>query len=282
MKKPLFFLNNGFLPSDQAKIPITDLAIQRGYGVFETLRTYKGRPFRLKEHLERLLQSARLIELPLSYSIGFLTEKVHQTLAKNNYPESTIKIIITGGDSKDTISPNGQPNLCILVTKLHPYPSSCYQKGVSLITFPHQRFLPEAKNLNYSTAVLAQILARKQGASEALYVSPNNFILEATTSNFFLVKDGKIVTPAENILKGVTRQEAIEIAKDLKLPYEVRKVKISELKSAHEAFLTSSIREIMPVVRVDKIKIGNGKPGKITLKLLSKFRKQTQNQKSYN
>lgn len=277
MKKPIFFLNNGFLPADQAKISIADLTIQRGYGVFETLRTYNGKPFRLAEHLKRLFRSAKFIELEIPYPIEFLKKKINETLTQNNYPESTIKIIITGGVSKDTITPHDKPSLCIWVTKIHPYPESCYQKGVPLMTFRHQRFIPECKNLDYSTAVLAQILARRQGASEALYVTPEGDILECTTSNFFLIQKSKIITTKEDVLRGITRGEAIKIAQDLKIPCKERKIKFKDLKRADEAFVTSSVREIMPVVKVDEIKIASGRPGKITLQLLREFRKRTQN-----
>lgn len=272
MKKPIFFLNNKFITAAEAKIPVTDLTVQRGYGVFETLRTYKKKPFRLEKHLERLFRSAKLIELQIPFSVDFLKNKILETLAKNNYPDSSVKIIITGGNSKNTISPSSKPSLCILVTPVHPYPKSCYSDGISLITFPHVRFLPECKNLNYSTAVLAQLQARKTGASEALYLTSDGFILEATTSNFFLVQNQKIITPKNGILDGITRQEVVKIAQDLKISCLEKELRLTDFKHATEAFITSSIREIMPVVQVDKIKIGNGKPGNITLKLLREYR----------
>lgn len=272
MKKPIFFLNNKFITATDAQIPVTDLTVQRGYGVFETLRTYRRKPFCLGEHLERLFRSAKFIELQIPYSIDFLRKKTLETLAKNNYPGSSVKIIVTGGNSKDTISPSGKPSVCILVAPVHPYPKSCYSDGVSLITFPHERFLPECKNLNYSTAVIAQLYARKKGSSEALYITPDNFILEATTSNFFLIQGNRIMTPKDNILNGITRQETIKIARDLKFSCLEKELRLIDLNKATEAFITSSIREIMPVVKVDKIKIGNGKPGNITLRLLQEYR----------
>lgn len=275
MKKPIWFHNDKFVPAKKLKIPITDLAVQRGYGVFETQRTYNGRVFKLKEHLDRLFNSAKIISLSLPWSKKFIEEKVYETLGKNKFPESLVKIIITGGQTRDSILPQGRPNLCILVFGLRPRKEELYQKGVKVITFSHQRFLPKAKTLDYQAAVIARGLAKKKGAEEALYVDPQSFISEATTSNFFLVKGGKIITPKEGILYGVTRSEVIRIAKDLGFQVEEREVKLSELKTAQEAFLTYTSREIVPVVLVDKLKIGNGKPGKITLKLLRQFRQKT-------
>lgn len=275
MKKPIWFYNDKFVPADQLKIPVTDLAIQRGYGVFETLRTYNGQVFKLKEHVARLFNSARLIKLSLPWSKKFVENKVKETIEKNNFPESLIKIIVAGGQTRDFVLPKGKPNLCILVNKLRPRKRELYQKGVKVITFPYQRFLSQAKTLDYQMAVVARILAKKQDAEEALYIDQQSCILEGTTSNFFVITGKKLITPKDGVLYGITRAEVIRLAKKLGLTVEERPLKLTEVRQVSEAFLTSSLPEILPVVLVDKLKIGNGKPGKITIKLLAEFRKRT-------
>lgn len=251
-------LNGEEIRYADAGLPLKDLGIVRGYGVFDYMRTYNGVPLLLDEHVDRLFNSAKLINLPVPYTKQQISAFVLSLLAKNAWPESHIKIIVTGGPSDDGITVDA-PSFFILTTPHTPLPETLFTDGIQVMTHEHLRIFPEAKTLNYVTAIALQKQKRETGAYEIIYTHRGH-VLEATTSNVFLVKDGKLITPKRDILDGVTRQAVIRLAQQ-SYPVEERHVTTEELLSADEVFLTASNKEVMPVVRIDDTTIGNGKPG---------------------
>jgi len=201
------FYNNGeFVDSASAVISVNDLIVLRGYGVFDFIRTYNRRPFYLEEHIARLENSARLINLELRRSSREIFDAVMETVGKNpHHKESNIRIVFTGGISPDGVMPRGNGRLIIMVTPKHELPEWWYLEGASVISVNTERFLPGAKSTNYLGAVMAQQEAKRQNAIEAIYVDRNNNIKEGTTTNIFFFKGDRMVTGKNDILSGVTR-----------------------------------------------------------------------------
>lgn len=260
----IYYVDGEFVPADRAVIPVHDLAVLRGLGAFELLRTYNGLPFALAEHLKRLAHSVNKMGLSLPWSQIELTEIVLQTLRRNQanaYSESNIRIIVTGGSSPDFMTPRSNPRLLVLVSEMPRQPEIWYTEGVKIITMQSRRILPEAKSINYLSATLAMQKARAHGAMESVYVDHRGLVYECTTSNIFVFKGESLVTPGRCILPGITRGFILELAKEL-FQVTVRDVSLAELKGADEAFITGTNKGIVPVVQVDDATIGSGRPGR--------------------
>jgi len=273
----IFYINGKFLKENEAKIPVYDLGLLRSYGVFDFLRTYNKKPFYLKEHLKRLLKSAKIIGLKHNFKIRHLEKLVYLTLSKNKHlKEANIRIILTGGDSYDFITPN-KPRLIIMITPVKELNKKLYEKGGKLITKIYERIDPNAKTLVYTDAVKFLHEAKKKKAVEVLLIDKNNEILECTTSNFFAVIDKKIITPPKDkILEGITRKIVLDLCKKFKIPAIERKIYKEEIKNFEECFITASNKEILPIIQIDNIKISN-KPGIMTKFLMEKFKELTKN-----
>ena len=268
-KNLIFYVNGKFVPKDEARVSILDLGLIRGYGVFDFLRTYNGKPFKLDEHLRRLQNSAKQIGLECP-SIGQVKQIILKTLAKNNLPEANIKILLTGGVSLDQITPADKPTLAVIITPAISFPVAYYEKGIKVVTVPFGRSYHLAKTINYIPAILALKIAKKKKAIEALYTNKRGEVLEGTTSSFFLFKNGTLITPQDEILKGITRQVVIDLAKkEFKTVF--RPIKYQELKEIDEAFITASNKEVMPVVKIDNLTVGNGKVGENTKRIMELF-----------
>lgn len=273
--EPIYYLNGRFLKKSQAKISVCDLGILRGYGIFDYIVTYKGgKPFLLRKHVERLFRSAKIIGINLPWSVSKIESLINKTIQKNiNGKEKGVRVVITGGESKDGITPANKPSLIILVEDKKTYPTIYYKRGTKVITYEYNREYPLAKSLNYIQAVKAKTIAKRKNAVEAIYVSKEkNKVFEGTQSNLFLIKNTKVITPDDETLPGITRELVIKLCKKF-FKVEVRWVKINELYNADEIFLASSTKEIMPVVKVDKKQIGSSKPGDITNKIIHEFQK---------
>ena len=270
----LYYVNGEFVPASQATVAAGDLGLVRGYGVFDVLRTYDRTPFALRAHLERLARSAGAINLPLPSSLDELEQLVYTTLAHNAGVEPerdvTIRLIVTGGSSAGFMLPDGPPSLLILVAPVRSVPSQHYSEGAALVTVDIPRFLPNVKSINYIPAILGQQRARAAGAVEALYCTADGVISECTTSNFFVVADGRLITPNQDVLAGVTRNITLELAADV-TDVVLRPISRAELHTVDEAFITSTTKEILPIVRVDDISIGDGRPGPVTRRLADLF-----------
>lgn len=271
----LYSINGEMVDAVDAALPLSDLAILRGYGVFDFLRTYGGIPFQLRAHLRRLQRSAALIELPCPWDIEALESIVRETLARNTYPESGIRLVLTGGDSPNSFLPSGDPRLLVLVTPALPMAREYYDSGAEVVTVAQRRDLPEAKTINYIPGIRAhlQALRRNPRAIDAMYCAAGN-VIEGTRSNTFIYRDGRWITPGADLLLGVTRAEAIKLIESDSM-LELRDIPLEEYYAADEVILTSSSKEIMPVVKVDDSIIGSGAPGAQTRRLMAKWRAMT-------
>jgi branched-chain amino acid aminotransferase len=266
----IFYIDGEFVRSDDASLPVDDLAILRGYGVFDFLRTYGGRPLDLDAHLRRLERSARLIHLDLPMSLDEIRRITLETLERNGYPESNVRLVVTGGTSDDSITPKGDSRLLIMVTPLKPQPEEWYRDGVKVILNHTERYLPQAKTINYIPAIIALNQAKAQGAVDAIYVDKAGRALEGTTTNLFAFFGERLITPGEGILLGVTRQAVLELASD-RFRVEVNDLPVADLLRADEVFITSSNKEICPVRQIDDQIIGQGVPGPNTRFLMEHF-----------
>ena len=265
-----WFIGGLWVHPDKATISINDIAILRGYSVFESLRTYDRRPFHLDQHLTRLYHSARLIEMEIPWSSEHIAAVVREIIERNMYRHAAIRLLVTGGESEDGILPSGKPLLVVLITPLGERDMERFAKGCKLITTKLQRNSPEAKTANYIAAVRALKEAVRRGAADALFVNEREHVLEATRSNFFIFRGNTLITPRRGILVGITRNVVIELARS-KFTIEERPILLEELAFADEAFITSSSKEITPVIQIDDLIIGDGKPGQRTYQLEQLF-----------
>jgi branched-chain amino acid aminotransferase len=272
----IYYINGDYVPANEAVIPATDLAVLRGYGAFDFLRTYGGRPFRLDANIARLRRSAEIIELELPYSDAQIHDIVLTTLEKNKdiAPEFNIRLVITGGVSPDNITPAGKTGLMVMVTPLHELPAWWYTDGIKLITVDIERIYPNSKSINYIPAIIAQKRAREQNAVEALYIK-NDHILEGTTTNVFAFYGDTLVTPSVGILPGITRQTILEITQG-HYDVQVRDLPVAEFFKAEELFITAANKQVVPVKQVDDTLFSGGRPGERTLHVMELFKARTE------
>lgn len=268
------FVNNDLLPAGASFVPVQDLALQRGYAVFDFLRVEKSQPLFLVQHLKRFFASAHYMRLAVGCTEEELAEKIKILLAKNSLPQSGLRITLTGGPSADGITP-GTPTLIITQQPITVPAAAQVQQGISLITYNHQRQLPQVKTTDYLMAIWLQPHIKEQGADEVLYCN-NGFITECPRANFFMVTaDDVLVTPAENILGGITRSIVLQLAKEAGYTVEERSIAVTELTTATAAFVTSTTKKIVPV-RCINSKMFEADKRSIALHLLSLFEKYTQ------
>lgn len=275
MNQPIYYVNGRFVPATEAALPLNDLSIVRGYGVFDLLRTYNGKPFKLREHVQRLANSANAIGLQLPAAPAEIEHIATVTYAHNDISDATIRILVTGGPSENLMLPQGKSTLVVMVNPLAPYPAAEFTHGSKVITVQIERFMPAVKSLNYIGAIMAVQQAKAAGAVEAVYRTKDGRITEGTRSNLFAIRGSQLMTPKDEVLLGITRAVVMEIAED---DFEVVEAPLaySDLATVDELFLTSTTKEILPVVQVDDQIIGNGAPGPNTQKLMALFRTYTQ------
>jgi branched-chain amino acid aminotransferase len=268
-------------PLEDARVSVLDRGFLYGDSVFETIRTYEGRPFALGRHLSRLEHSASLVHIPLPVPSAELAREVLEAVAAAGFPESYVRLMITRGQGELGLDPAlaERPLRVILVQPLSPPPEEAYAKGIGAVTYVTRRASDQtpaagAKIGNYLVSVLAMRDARREGAGEALIVDAEGRVVEGATSNVFFVRGGALVTPPEDagILAGISRAIVLDVAREANLAVEFRAPVIGELGSFDEVFISSSIREILAVVRIDGRAVGAGLPGPTYLRLLSAFR----------
>ncbi len=272
---PIYYVDGTFVPADQAVIPVDDLAVLRGIGVFDMVRTYGGRILFLKEHIQRLFHSARQINLAIPWSEADIRSVVLDTLARNTMAEANIRIIVTGGSSPDFLTPAGRPRLIVLVTPLPRLPDAWYREGVKVILSRAQRPNPGAKTIDYASAAASLQEARAQNAIEVIYLDRDDNALEGATSNLFAVIGPNLVSPDRGVLAGITRKAVLEIAAGL-YPIQLRDIPLSELLAANEVFITGTNKGLVPVVRVGDAVIGDGKPGPVSFRIMEALRRYTE------
>lgn len=270
----IYFLNGKFIEKNKAKIKVNDLGLLRGYGVFDYLRTYNKIPFHLNKHLARFFDSAKKFNLKVPYSKEEIKNILFKLIKKNkNKKDLAFRIILTGGESSNGKT-SKKPNFFIITEKLLFYPAIFYQKGIKMITLNYLRDIPEIKSLNYTIALFHWQKTLKEGAQEILYFFKNR-IYEASTSNFFIVKNGIIFSPKENIFEGVTKEVVTQLAKKHGFKIKEKEIFLDEIPKADEIFITATSKEIMPVVKIDNHLINKGKVGEITKKLMKIFKEHT-------
>ncbi len=264
----IVFLNGQFMKAEEARVSVFDHGFLYGDGVYETLRTYKGKIWQLEEHLARLGKSAELLGLRLPYSLQELAEFTLQTVQRNGFAESRIRITLTRGISGFDFTSCERATLCIQVQELVPQPEEVYAKGVAVITFQGARPLALAKSISLLPMILAKRAAEDAKVYEAIFVNEKGYVLEGTITNVFIVQKGVLITPKNNILLGTTRQFILRIAKKAGMKVKEKDFKIADLYKADEVFITNAPRGIVPVVKVDGKKIAAGEVGKMTHEIM--------------
>lgn len=270
MNDPICYMGT-YAPLSKLRIAPNDLGVLRGYGAFDFLRTFNGKPFMLNEHVARFQRSAKRMGLVIP-SAAKLKEIANELIRRNGFPETAIKFVITGGPSEDGVTLSGKPTFYALATPTALPPSDRYTKGVHLRTHEYMRVLPETKTLNYLVSVQKQKELARAGVLELLYVC-DGAVLECSSSNVFIVKNQVLITPKSDILPGTTKMLVLKLAKR-KYKVDERRVSVKELKTADEVFITASNKAVMPVVKIDSYKIGNGKPGPVSQHLQELFLKK--------
>jgi branched-chain amino acid aminotransferase len=279
------YISGKFVPQEEAKISVFDHGLLYGDGVFEGLRSYRGKVFRLEEHIRRLYESAKAIWLQIPMSSDEMCDAVNESVSVNKIDDGYIRLVVTRGAGTLGLDPNrcSNPQVIIIADAISLYPKELYEKGLEIITVSVQRNHPAAlspriKSLNYLNNILAKIEGIQAGCIEALMLNHKGEVAECTGDNVFLVRQNVLQTPPleAGILEGVTRDAVIEVAKEAGI--EVREMPLTkhDVYIADECFLTGTAAEIIPVVRVDSRVIGSGKPGPMTRDLEKRFKKLTQ------
>ena len=279
------YLNKELVDKKDAKVSVFDHGYLYGDGVFEGIRVYGKLIFKLKEHIDRLYESAHTLMLKIPMTKAEMTKAVIKTLQANKLKDAYIRLIVSRGEGDLGLDPRkckDKGTVVIIADKINLYPKELYQKGMSIITVPTLRNVPEAlnaqiKSLNYLNNILAKIEATNRGYQEALMLNNFGFVAECTGDNIFLIRDGKLITPPSSmgILKGVTRDSVIAMAKKMKIAVCEDIFTRHEIYNSDECFLTGTAAEIIPVVKVDERLIGSGKPGGITKRIMTEFKKLT-------
>ncbi len=262
-------LNGGLVPVDDAKLHISDLSILRGYAIFDYFRVKHSTAIFMEYHLERFFRSAKLMELQVPFTKYEVRDMILLLIEKNGLDKFSIRLQLTGGYSHNGFTPV-QSNLFLLSLPFPVLPEKYFKEGFHVMTYEYQREFPEVKTINYLTGIRILPLLEEKGADAVLY-HDGTYIRESDRSNFFIVtQDGVLVTPKDKILWGVTRRIILEIAPHF-VEVQERDITLEELRRAKEMFLSSSTKPIMPVTKLDGQVIGNGQPGKITVKLMDSF-----------
>lgn len=263
------FFNDHFAATENALLHVSDLTLQRGYAIFDFCRTKNRRPLFLNDHLDRFYTSAAAMHLPVRYNKEELAAIIHDLIERTLQDETGIRILLTGGYSADGYQP-ASPNLIITCNVVKTAGLADFERGITAITYEHQRELPSVKSVNYMMAVWLQPLLKEKKAADVLY-HYNGIITEFPRSNIFIVtKDQRLITPSRHMLRGITRKQVLSIAAR-QMDVEERDIHLEELLQAAETFLTSTTKRIMPVLAIDGNTIGDGKPGPITRRLYHEF-----------
>lgn len=279
----LIYFNGKFVPKQEARTSVYDHGFLYGDGVFEGIRAYNGKVFRLDGHLERLYDSAKAIDLKVPLSKEEMKKAIIETLKKNGLKDAYIRPIVTRGDGDLGLDPRkcSVPNVFIITQEWGAMYGDLYEKGLTGVTVGVRRNAPEAlppniKSMNYLNNILAKIEANVKGGDEAIMIDVHGNVSEGSGDNIFVVKNGKIITPPTlNNLRGITRAAAIELALKDRIPVTETNMGLFDIYTADEVFVTGTAAEIAPVTKVDGRIIGDGKSGRITRKLMEEFKELT-------
>jgi len=279
------YIDGKYYEEHNAKISVFDHGLLYGDGIFEGIRAYNNRVFKLKEHIDRLFYSAKSILLNVPLSHAQISRAVVDTCRENQIKDGYIRLIVTRGVGGLGLNPNRckQPSVIIIADKIQLYPVEMYERGLDIITVPtvrnlHSALNPAIKSLNYLNNILAKIEANNGGCEEAIMLNVEGFVSECTGDNIFIVKGGEMFTPplSAGALYGITRTVVIGLARDLGMSVSEPNLTRYDLFNADECFLTGTGAEIIPVVKLDGRVIGTGKPGSVTKNLVEKYKALTQ------
>lgn len=282
----LVYIDGKLFKTEEAKISVFDHGLLYGDGVFEGIRAYNGRVFKLNEHLDRLFRSAKFIMLNIPLTKEELTKSIVETIKANELRDAYIRLVVTRGAGDLGLDPRKclKPSIIIIVDKISLYPKEFYENGLELITVPTRKntqgaLSPCVKTLNYLNSILAKIEANNAGAIEVVMLNQEGYVAECSADNIFIVKNNSILTPPlwVGALEGITRDTVMQLSKkDLGIESRETVLTRFDLYTADECFLTGTAAEVIPVVKIDNRLIGNGKPGKATLKIMDIFHNLTQ------
>jgi branched-chain amino acid aminotransferase len=281
------YLNGKFVERAHAALSVFDHGVLYGDGVFEGIRSYHGLIFKLREHIDRLFESAHTIMLKIPLSKAEVIDVVKESLRVNRLRDAYLRLVVTRGEGDLGLDPRkcNSPTVFVIADRIELYPKKLYEQGLELVTVATQRNVPEAlnpqiKSLNYLNNILAKIEAINAGYEEAIMLSPSGYVTECTGENIFIVKGRRLLTspPYIGVLPGITRQTVMELGATLKLDVREELLTRHDLFNADEVFFTGTAAEIVPVVKIDGRVIGSGKPGPVTRKLQQAFRQLTKSE----
>lgn len=278
------YLDGEMVERDKAVVSVFDHGLLYGDGVFEGIRIYDKLIFRLKEHIDRLYRSADAIELKIPMSKAGMTDAVVKTIKANDLSEGYVRLVVTRGPGDLGLDPRkcAKATVFIIADKIALYPDKFYRKGLAIVTAKTRRNYPRSldpriKSLNYLNNILAKIEAISSGTDEAIMLTCDDYVAECTGDNIFAVHSGELFTPPVSVgaLEGITREAVMALANKMGIKACEKMLKMDDIYSAEEVFLTGTAAEIIPVITIDGRRIGNGKPGVKTLRLMEEFKKLT-------
>jgi len=280
----IIYIDGKYLPRDEARISVFDHGFLYGDGVFEGIRAYNGRVFRLQEHLDRLYDSARTIDLTVPVSKEEMAEIILETLRRNKLKDGYIRPLVSRGVGDLGLDPRKCPKASVIVIAVEwgAMYGDLYEKGLKAITVsvrrnPADALPPNVKSLNYLNNILAKIEANYKGGDEAIFFDTNGYIAEGSGDNIFVVKNGVIFTPPTlNNLRGITRAVVLELAKSHGITLVEQNLGYYDMYSADEVFVTGTAAEVAPIVLIDGRSIGSGRPGPVTRQLMAAFKTVTE------
>jgi len=276
----IIFMNDRLVPEEEAKISVFDHGLLYGDGVFEGLRSYSGRVFRLDSHLDRLWDSARAIALEIPLAKDVVAQAVNDTLAANNLIDGYVRLVVTRGAGSLGLDPNRtkNPQVIVIADTISLYPREFYEKGLRIVTAATQRvhsaaLSPRIKSLNYLNNIMAKLEGLQAGCVEALMLNHKGEVAECTGDNVFVIRSGSLLTPPPDagILEGITRGAVMDLAHAAGIACHEATLTRYDLYTADECFLTGTAAEVIPVVEIDGRKVGSGTPGPITARLTADF-----------
>lgn len=279
------YIDGEFYEKEDAKISVFDHGLLYGDGIFEGIRFYNGRVFRLEEHIDRLYDSARAICLMIPIDKTAMTQATVETIRKNGLRDGYVRLVVTRGDGDLGLNPALclKATIIIIAAKITLYPADKYEHGLGIVTcatrrIPHGALSPMVKSLNYLNNILAKIESQNAGAGEGLMLNEQGYVAECTGDNVFIAKNGRLYTPpiSSGALAGVTRAVVIEIAREAGIPISEPDITRYDIWTADECFLTGTAAEVIPVVTLDRREIGDGKVGPLTKRLMTRFHELTQ------
>ena len=285
----LVYIDGRFYPASEAKVSVYDHGLLYGDGVFEGVRVYDGLVFKLREHVDRIYDSAKVIKLDIPMSKEEMVKAVVETLKVNKIRDGYVRIVVTRGVGDLGLDPRKcpKPTVIIIADAIQIYDTEAKEKGLTAIISSIRRdsvdaTSHEAKTLNYLNSILAKIEANNAGVDEAIMLDHRGFVSEGTGDNIFIVKDGVVYTPPRTagILPGITRACVIQLCRELGIPIVEKDLTVVELYTADEVFVTGTAAEVMPVTVINGRPIGDGRPGPITKKLMEEFRRLTRDPKN--